>query len=187
MIEGCETFFGTCSGHGQCINNSCICDDGWSGHGDLLDLSGHDCNISSTMKLIVYTFLCIANFYGVCLAIHRLRRVSLCPPENFFKSLKTQLPLKPLLLTYTAVTLSLFASLAVAISKQRVGYDVFVTLMYILIWNCIIMSLRYSCPTLLSLFITMFRFLKSGQLPILEIGRAVQQECRDRSRMPSSA
>lgn len=55
--SGCATFDYTiygeidkkfeCSGHGTCTpNNTCVCDDGWTGLSDIINTEGVDCQIS---------------------------------------------------------------------------------------------------------------------------------------------
>eukprot|EP00456_Euglypha_rotunda_P089441 TRINITY_DN92634_c0_g2_i3.p1 TRINITY_DN92634_c0_g2~~TRINITY_DN92634_c0_g2_i3.p1 ORF type:complete len:100 (+),score=14.11 TRINITY_DN92634_c0_g2_i3:180-479(+) len=75
--EACETLFGICSGHGECINNTCHCDDGWSGYGDLLDRTPYDCNVNKTMVITFYSIQVVLDLFGVCLSLFRLKGVAL--------------------------------------------------------------------------------------------------------------
>lgn len=45
-IGGYNNFRGTCSGHGECINNTCVCEDGFTGLSDWLNTENLDCQIN---------------------------------------------------------------------------------------------------------------------------------------------
>jgi hypothetical protein len=86
---------GVCSEHGFCLEiaanssvgleatASCVCLDGYTGNGDLLDFSGSDCSIRTDDIRTLYTVVAVA----ACLAIgsaliNIVRRVVSFPPSE---------------------------------------------------------------------------------------------------------
>ena len=52
-----------CTGNGECVDDACLCDEGWTGNGDFLNAKGEDCQV----HLGVITFLHILCLVIVCL------------------------------------------------------------------------------------------------------------------------
>lgn len=60
-----ENTLGACSGQGTCVNNTCICNDGWTGRSDWINTEGTDCQIyENSIKFlwglnIFFSLLCL--------------------------------------------------------------------------------------------------------------------------------
>lgn len=68
------SILGACSGHGQCINNTCVCNSGWTGKSDFINADGIDCQINTK----VVRGLWIAAFIWVnCIYIFTFPKVRL--------------------------------------------------------------------------------------------------------------
>jgi len=79
----CESaWFGAlCSGHGTCINSTCICEPGWSGNGPWYTVGSQDCSIyTPTIQLINYiagAFSFIFTVLGFITVFTRRRKIYL--------------------------------------------------------------------------------------------------------------
>ncbi|GBG34050.1 Teneurin-4 [Hondaea fermentalgiana] len=65
--------FGPCSGHGTCVNGTCICDAGWTGRSDWMNAEGIDCQIHMPTVKALYGILALAQVVGYIMAIPYLK------------------------------------------------------------------------------------------------------------------
>lgn len=58
----CQKFGILCSGHGECISESCVCYEGWISVSDFAVVPGEDCDINIlTIKIMLYTSIVLAS------------------------------------------------------------------------------------------------------------------------------
>lgn len=64
---------GPCSGHGTCVNGTCLCDAGWTGRSDWMNAEGFDCQIHMPTVKALYGVLALAQIIGYYFAIPYLK------------------------------------------------------------------------------------------------------------------
>ncbi|GMH67117.1 hypothetical protein TL16_g04596 [Triparma laevis f. inornata] len=61
-----------CTNNGVCSNDSCICDEGWSGAGDFLNMEGEDCHVHTPTIKVLHGFCLVLVIINLCLTLSQV-------------------------------------------------------------------------------------------------------------------
>ncbi|GBG34016.1 Hypothetical Protein FCC1311_102392 [Hondaea fermentalgiana] len=87
-----------CSGRGSCVNQSCVCDAGWTGASDIFDTEGLDCQIHTLSLQLLWAAAALAALALWASSVPRvISRVRQCMPFLLVSLLSTSRSLKTLI------------------------------------------------------------------------------------------
>lgn len=125
-----------CSSHGSCINNTCICDDNWSGASDFVNTESLDCQINNYIILGLW----ILNIVVILYVYISSASIIIARTYNFIEQKKSKIDYnifknRGLLAVYVVFSICLPAQLAYSILKVinqnvHIGFDIAPTILF---------------------------------------------------------